>query len=134
MVKKVVKKTSSNKSFGLTFFLFFLIVGIFQSFKTQELRPSFLFLSVFILVISLGKPQLLEYPNRVWTKFGLILHRIVSPLFLSLLFFLIITPFAFISRLIGAKFLDLKIDPEKNSYWVIKDNSLPETKRMKLQY
>ena len=71
-----------------------------------------------LVVLSIFAPKILEPANRAWTKFGLVLHKIMNPLVTGVLFFLVLSPFALLLRLFGKTFLKLKFEPGESSYWV----------------
>jgi hypothetical protein len=85
-------KGSSNRAFGWVFTAVFLIVAVWPLASGNALRWWALIVSGLLLLITLAAPALLTIPNRLWTRFGLLLHRIVSPDVLAILFYVVITP------------------------------------------
>jgi hypothetical protein len=77
-------------------------------------------LAALALALALGAPRLLAPLNWVWTKLGLLLHRIVSPIFLLLLFYGCIAPVGLLMRLSGKDPLRLKYEPAATSYWIVR--------------
>jgi hypothetical protein len=116
--------TGTNKSFGIVFFLFFLIVSIFPLFKDEDIRVWSLIVAIIFLILGLLNSRALTPFNILWFKFGLFLGKIVSPIIMGLVFFLVVTPTGIIMRLFNKDLLNLKKKKTK-SYWIIRDN--PDT-------
>ena len=111
-------KSSSNRSFGLVFAGFFALLAALGFWHGTARWPIWLALACVSLVLALAAPQLLAPLNWVWTKIGLLLHRIVSPIFLALLFYGCIAPVGFLMRLSGKDPLRLRYEPDAESYWI----------------
>jgi len=116
--------TGTNKSFGIVFFLFFLIISIFPLFKDEDIRVWSLIVAIIFLILGLLNSRALTPFNILWFKFGLFLGKIVSPIIMGLVFFLVVTPTGIIMRLFNKDLLNLKKKKTK-SYWIIRDN--PDT-------
>tara|TARA_B100000780_G_scaffold207102_1_gene147483 strand:+ start:244 stop:633 length:390 start_codon:yes stop_codon:yes gene_type:complete len=112
-------KTSSNKSFGVVFFLFFLIISIYPIFKEGDLRIWSLILSLIFLILGLLNSSILTPLNKLWFKFGIILGNIVSPIVMGLVFFLVVTPTSLLMKIFRKDILNLKKNKTK-SYWIEK--------------
>ena len=123
-------KIGSNKSFGIVFFIVFLIIGIYPLLNHNEVRLWSLIISIIFLILGSLNSKLLTPLNKIWFKFGILLGRIVSPVIMGLIFFLVVTPIALIMRIIGKDLLNLKFNKEK-SYWIEKTG--PKSK-MKNQF
>ena len=122
----------SNRSFGITFAVVFAIIALLPLVLHGEAVILWaLACSGVFLISALLFPSILAPLNRVWFKFGLLLHHVVSPVVLGLLFFVIFTPFALVVRLIGGKLLPLEKDKSAPSYWKRRDppGPAPETVR-----
>jgi hypothetical protein len=129
--------TSSDRSFGIVFAVVFAIIGLWPVLFGDTARGArgwSLAIAAAFLVVALVRPGLLAPLNRLWTKFGLLLHRIVSPLVMGLLFFAVITPMAVAIRLTGKDLLQLKHDPEAESYWIPRVPPGPAPETIKNQY
>ena len=113
-------KGSSNRSFGIVFFIFFLIIAVYPIFYGQELRIWSLILSLIFLILGLAKSRILTPLNLLWFKFGMLLGRIVSPVVMGLVFFLVVTPTGLIMRALKKDLLNLK-KKKSNTYWIKKD-------------
>ena len=113
-----MKRTiSSNKSFGLVFFIFFFLVSIYPLFNFGELRYWALFISGIFLTLGLLNSKILTPLNKIWFKFGILLGSIVSPIVMGIVFFAIVTPTSLIMRVLGKNLLNLKKD-NKKTYWI----------------
>jgi len=112
-------KTSSNKSFGIVFFLVFLIVSIYPLFKEGDLRIWSLILCLMFLILGLLNSSILTPLNKLWFKFGIILGNIVSPIVMGLVFFLVVTPTSLLMKIFRKDILNLKKNKTK-SYWIEK--------------
>ena len=112
-------KIGSNKSFGIVFFIFFLIISIYPIFFDGNLKVVSLVISIIFLILGLLNSKILTPLNLLWFKFGILLGRIVSPLVMGLVFFTIVTPIAFLMRILKKDLLDLKFN-KSDSYWIDK--------------
>ena len=123
-------KVSSNRSFGIVFFLFFFIVSIFPLFKDQDIRVWAAIIALIFLILGLMNSPVLFPLNRVWFKFGILLGNFISHIIMGLVFFAVVTPTAFLLRVFGKDLLNLKKN-NKKSYWI--EKSLIKSK-MKNQF
>jgi len=114
-------KISSNRSFGIVFFIVFFIIGIYPLKDGADLRYWIIFISLIFLFLGLINSKLLTPLNRIWFKFGVILGNIISPIILGLVFFFVVTPTAFMLKAFGKDVLKLKKN-KNNSYWIKKSN------------
>ena len=112
-------KLPTNKNFGIVFSIVFLIIALFPLINNESLRIWSLIISAVFLFLGLINSKILTPLNNIWFKFGLILGRIVSPVIIGVIFFLVVTPTAFIMRLVGKDLLNLKFNKDK-SYWIEK--------------
>lgn len=108
---------SSNRSFGLLFTSLFLVISLLPLFSGARVRYWTLAVTASLLLISILRPSFLTYPNRVWTIFGSLLHKIINPLVLLVIFFLVITPYSFIMRIFRKDQMCLALEPDADSYW-----------------
>jgi hypothetical protein len=122
---------SSNRSFGLVFAAVFALVALVPWLAGGALRWWALALGAVFLLVALAFPAKLAKLNRAWYKLGLLLHRIVSPLVLGLMFFVAITPIGLLMRALGKDPLRLKRDPQATTYWIerIPPGPAPESLR-----
>ena len=116
-----IKKEWKKFGFGLTFI--FALLGTINLLLSGELYLYFYFISSFFLLISFLFPLLLKPVFILFTYLGFILGWIMTRVILTILFYVVITPMAIIMRLFGKKFLELKIDKNRASYWIKRDNT-----------
>ena len=123
-------KISSNRSFGIGFFIIFFLIALYPLLSDQEIRLWALIISAIFLILGLLKSKLLTPLNKLWFRFGIFLGKIITPIIMGIIFFIVVTPIGLIMRLIGKDVLNLKYNKEK-SYWIEKDG--PKSK-MKNQF
>ena len=123
-------KLSSNRSFGVVFFIVFLLIGLYPLLKGNDLRIWSLIISFIFLALGLINSKILTPLNRLWFKFGLLLGRFMSPLIMGIIFFVVVTPIGIIMRLLKKDLLNLKYN-KKETYWI--DKTSPKSK-MKNQF
>ena len=124
-----MKSQSSNKSFGLLFFIVFLILGLWPLKNGENLNFYFITVSVIFLLLGLINSRLLSPLNKLWIKFGEILGIIIAPLVMALIYFVILTPVSFIVRISGKDLLGLKFLKEKETYWIKRKKNLGSMKK-----
>ena len=125
------EKLPSNKNFGLVFFVFFLIIGLWPLLETNEIRYWSIFLSIIFLLLGITNSKLLNPLNKIWFNFGILLGKMISPLVMGIIFFLVVTPIGVIMRVFGKDILSLKYNKKNKSYWIEKNG--PKSK-MKNQF
>tara|TARA_B110000259_G_scaffold175672_1_gene211076 strand:+ start:86 stop:469 length:384 start_codon:yes stop_codon:yes gene_type:complete len=113
-------KIGSNRSFGIVFFVVFLIIAFYPIVNDGTLRVWALIISLVFIGLGLLNSRILTPLNKIWFKFGIFLGKIVSPAVMGLIFFLVLTPTGMFMRIIKKNFLNLKFDDSK-SYWIKKD-------------
>ena len=123
-------KIGSNRSFGIVFFVVFLLIAIYPLIKSGELRLWSLIISIIFLVLGLINSEILNPLNKLWFKLGIFLGKIISPLVMGIIFFIVVTPIAILMKLLKKDLLDLKYNDNK-TYWKAKTE--PKSK-MKNQF
>jgi hypothetical protein len=123
-------KTSSNRSFGIVFFIVFLLVALYPLTYGGEIRLWSVIISFIFLVLGLLNSKILTPLNKLWFRLGIFLGKIISPIIMGLIFFLVVTPTGLIMRLLGKDVLNLKYNSNQ-SYWTEKNG--PKSK-MKNQF
>ena len=113
-------KISSNRSFGLLFFAIFLIISFWPLLDDKDIRIWSLIVSLIFLILGILNSNLLKPFNKIWFKFGIFLGKIVSPIIMGLVYFLVVTPTGFIMRFLGKDLLKLKKN-KNNTYWLAKN-------------
>ena len=123
-------KISSNRSFGIVFFIVFLLIALYPLIISENIRIWSLLTSLIFLILGLINSRILSPLNKIWFKFGLLLGRFISPLIMGLIFFLVVTPIALLMKLLKKDLLNLKYSKD-NTYWIVKSG--PKSK-MKNQF
>ena len=123
-------KIGSNKSFGIVFFTVFLIIAIWPLLNGYEIRYWSLIISIVFLILGILNSKILTPLNKIWFKIGILLGNVISPIVMSIIFFLVVTPTSFIMKLFGKDILGIKKNRSK-SYWI--EKSGPKSK-MKNQF
>ena len=121
---------SSNRNFGIVFFVLFLLISLYPLAHGEDLRVWFLMISLIFLFLGFINSKVLTPLNKLWFKFGILLGKIVSPIVMGVIYFLVVTPTGLLMRLFGKDILNLKFNNEK-SYWIEKKE--PKSK-MKNQF
>jgi hypothetical protein len=110
-------KISSNRSFGIVFFVVFFIIAIFPLLNDGNIRIWSVVLSIIFLILGLMNSSILYPLNKIWFKFGILLGKFVSPIVLGIIFFFVVTPIGILMKVLGKDLLSLKNNNEK-SYWI----------------
>jgi len=113
-------KLPSNRNFGLVFFIIFLIISFYPLLNNENVKYWSLIVSIIFLILGTINSKLLTPLNKAWTKFGLFLGRIMTPVVMALIFFMVVTPTSFILKIVGKDVLRLKKTKSK-SYWLDKE-------------
>ena len=121
---------SSNRSFGIVFFVVFLLVSLYPLINGDSIRYWALLISSIFLILGLLNSNLLTSLNKIWFKFGNLLGKIISPIVLGVIFYFIVTPIGILMRILKKDLLNLKFNNNK-SYWIEKTG--PKSK-MKNQF
>jgi hypothetical protein len=127
-------KSSSDRTFGLVFAAFFALLAALSLWHATARWPIYLGLAFLSLVLAFAAPRVLAPLNWVWIRFGLLLHNIVSPVFLAILFYGCIVPVGFLMRLSGKDPLRLKYEPDAENYWIKRAPPGPAPESFKNQF
>ena len=123
-------KLGSNRIFGIVFFIVFILIAFYPLINQGEVRIWSIVISLFFFILGIANSKILTPLNRIWFKFGLFLGKIISPIIMGIIFFLVVTPIGLIMRLFGKDVINLKFNSNK-SYWIEKNE--PKSK-MKNQF
>ena len=118
---------SSPRAFGFVFTIFFLVIALAPLIKHGSVRIWALGAGGVVLGCAWLAPQLLSVPNKIWIKFGLLLHRITQPLIMGLLFYLVFTPIGRLMRIFKGDSLRRKWDDKVDSYWISRSSPTPDS-------
>lgn len=111
-------KTSSDRAFGWVFTAFFSLVGGWPLLHGEGVRIWALALAAGFALITTVSPARLAPLNRQWTRLGLLLHKIVNPVVLGLIYIVTIVPIGLLLRGLGKDPLRLRRQPDATSYWI----------------
>jgi len=120
-------KIGSNRSFGIVFFVIFLLIATYPLINGNEIRQWSLIISLVFLILGLINSKILNPLNYLWFKFGIFLGKMISPLVLGIIFFFVVTPIGKLMRVLNKDLLDLKFNKD-NSYWIKKTNTKSKMK------
>ena len=124
-----MKTNSSNRSFGILFFILFLVLSLWPLKNNESLNIYLLVISLVFFILGIKNSKLLSPLNKLWIKFGEILGAIIAPIVMALVYFVILTPVSLIVRLFGKDLLGLKVLKEKDSYWIKRKKNLGSMKK-----
>ena len=113
------QKINSNRSFGIVFFLVFILIALYPIINQGEVRIWSIFISLFFLILGIMNSSILTPLNKLWFKLGIFLGKIISPMIMGIIFFIVVTPIGLFMRLLGKDLLNLKFNNDK-SYWIQK--------------
>ncbi len=123
-------KLPSNRSFGFVFAALFFLIGIYPIIYSEELRIWSLIIATLFFFLGAINSKILNPLNFLWFKFGMYLGKIISPLIMGIIFFLVVTPIGLLMKMFKKDLLDLKYNSKK-TYWIKKTG--PKSK-MKNQF
>ena len=112
-------KIGSNRSFGIVFFIVFLLIAFYPLINQGNIRIWSVLISLLFLILGIINSKILTPLNKVWFKFGIFLGKIISPVVMGIIFFLVVTPIAFLMRILKKDLLNLKFN-KNSSYWIEK--------------
>ena len=117
----------NNITFGILFFIFFLIIGLYPLISNEPIRIWSIILSSVFLIITIINPNLFAFLNKLWIKFGILLGKIISPIIMGLVFFFVVTPIGIFVKILKKDVMGLK--REKSSYWIKRKDKLQSMKK-----
>ena len=118
-------KRSSNRSFGLLFFVVFLVIAFWPLTKQGEVNLYLISIALIFFVLGILNSKILSPLNKAWIKLGEILGRIVAPVVMAIVYFIILTPISLLVRLFGKDLIGMKFSKDiKKSYWIKRKKNL----------
>ena len=123
-----MREKSSNRSFGIIFFIVFLLISFWPIMDGQALRVWSLVISLIFLILGILNSKILTPFNLAWIKLGEILGRFIAPIIMAVIYFLIVTPIGLLMRIIGKDLLNIKFS-QNSSYWIKREKKLGPMKR-----
>jgi hypothetical protein len=134
IARKFHEKNPSDRSFGRVFTVFFLLAGLLPTLRHEPVRVWALAFSGLFLLITLVRPTLLSGANKLWIKASLLLSRVMNPLVIALMYYVVFAPVGLILRALGKDMLRLKPDRKAISYWVPRNPPGPSRGSMANQF
>ena len=128
-MKKVSVKISSNRSFGLLFFIVFLAISLWPLKSQEDLRLWAFILALIFFVLGILNSKFLTPLNKLWMKFGIFLGSIISPFVMGVVFFMVVTPVGLIMRFLGKDLLRIKKSKFVSTYWISREKQNNTMKR-----
>ncbi len=117
----------SERTFGLTMAGACAVAAAVAWWRGRPLPPAFWLVPVVLVLLAVVQPRLLTPFNVAWARLGALLHRVVSPLVLGVVFFGVMTPYALWLRLRGRDALSRRINPNASTYWITRTDTLDPT-------
>ena len=128
IIKKLSNiKRKDNITFGILFFIFFLIIGLYPLKSGAIVRIWSLILSLVFLIITILAPNLFTFLNRMWIRFGILIGKLISPIVMGLVFFFLVTPIGICFRILKKDVMGLKRRP--STYWINRKDKLQSMKK-----
>ncbi len=123
-----MKSKSSNKSFGILFFIVFILISLWPLLNGNPIRIWSIIVGILFLLISYTKPKILQPLNSAWIRLGELLGKLIAPIVMALIYFVLITPLSLIIKLFGKDLLNIKFN-KKVSYWIDRKKNLSSMKK-----
>ena len=120
-------KRKNNITFGILFFIFFLVIGLYPLISNEPIRIWSVAVSLVFLIITIIKPNLFTFLNKLWIKFGILLGKIISPIVMGLVFFFVVTPIGIFVKIIKKDVMGLKRG--QSSYWITREDKIQSMKK-----
>ena len=128
-MEKVSVKMSSNRSFGLLFFIVFLAISLWPLISQEDLRLWAFIIAIIFFVLGILNSKFLTPLNKLWMKFGLLLGSIVAPFVMGIVYFMVVTPVGLIMRSLGKDLLRMKKNKSASTYWIAREKQNDTMKR-----
>ena len=125
--KTLVIKKKSNVTFGILFFIFFFIIGFYPLISSENIRVWPVIVSLVFLIITIIKPNLFTFLNKLWIQLGILLGKIISPIVMGLVFFFVVTPIGIFVKVLKKDVMSLKRGA--SSYWITREDKIQSMKK-----
>lgn len=120
-------KRKNNITFGILFFVFFFIIGLYPLISNEPIRIWSIIVSLVFLTVTIIKPNLFTFLNKLWIKFGILLGKIISPIVMGLVFFFVVTPIGIFVKILKKDVMGLKRG--QSSYWITREDKIQSMKK-----
>ena len=127
MKNSIKINSKDNITFGILFFILFLIIGLYPLKSEGLIRIWSVVLSLVFLIITIIRPNLFTFINKLWIQFGILLGKIISPVVMGLVFFFVVTPIGILVRIFKKDVMGLKRGA--NTYWINREDKLQSMKK-----
>ena len=122
-------KKVNNRSFGILFFIVFLLIGLYPILNEGKPNIYFLLLSLPFIILGLLNSKFLTPLNKAWLKLGEILGMIIAPIIMAIVYFAILTPISLLVRILGKDLLSIKFNKNLETYWINRKKNLGSMKK-----
>ena len=122
-------KKVNNRSFGILFFIVFLLIGLYPILNEGKPNIYFLLLSLPFIILGLLNSKFLTPLNKAWLKLGEILGMIIAPIIMAIVYFVILTPISLLVRILGKDLLSIKFNKKLETYWINREKNLGSMKK-----
>ena len=122
-------KKSNNRSFGILFFIVFLILGLYPTLQGSSPNIYFISISIPFIILGIINSKILTPLNNAWIKLGEILGTIIAPIVMAIIYFFILTPISLIVRIFGKDLLSIKFNKQVNTYWINRKKNINSMKK-----
>ena len=119
-----MKTNENNKGFGLLFFIVFLFIGLWPTINGESPRLIFFLFALIFLILGLINSKILTPLKKAWVKFGEFLGRIIAPIVMATIYFIVLTPISIAVRIFGKDLLKVKFSKKEESYWIKRNKDL----------
>ena len=123
-----MKNKENNKSFGILFFIVFLLIAIWPVLESGSIRVWSILISLIFFILGIINSKILTPLKKGWIKLGEILGKVIAPIVMGFIYFIIITPIGILMRLLGKDLLNIKYNKNK-SYWIKRTKNISTMKR-----
>ena len=120
-------KRKNNITFGILFFVFFLNISLYPLISNEPIRIWSIIVSLLFLTVTIIKPNLFTFLNKLWIKFGILLGKIISPIVMGLVFFFVVTPIGIFVKILKKDVMGLKRG--QSSYWITREDKIQSMKK-----
>lgn len=124
-----MKLKTNNRGFGILFFIVFGLIGLWPLLDKKSPSLIFLTLAIIFLILGLINSSLLTPLNKYWIRFGELLGKIIAPIVMAVVYFMILTPLSLLIRIFGKDLLNIKFSNKQSSYWIKRNKSLGSMKK-----
>ncbi len=128
-LKSQIHKSSSNKAFGILFSIIFLLIGLYPLLYSKSYNIWAILISIILFLLAFIAPKSLTMPNKLWTKFGLLLGSISTPIIIFLIYFLIVVPTGLIFKILRKDLINMNLNRNLKSYWIKREEPLGSMKK-----